>query len=180
MLEGCDRQNLIEEKIGHAEARASMGLELVREVVRDFLLNEKGYSEDDVESDRQFEIVQDNSRVLVSVDYILTLNGQRVVVIKCCPGALESRERHIVSFARVVDSCQIPFAVVTDGLHARILDAVSGKLVSEGLHSIPSRSQAMEFLQSNELVPYPAVRLDREKRILLAFDGIKCTQESCE
>lgn len=180
MSEGCDRQKLIEEKIGHAEAKASTGLTLIRQVIRDFLLNEKRYFEEDMEVDKQFEIIQDNSRVLVSVDYILTLGGKRFLVIKCSPGALESRERHIVSFARVVDSYQIPFAVVTDGLHARILSAESGKLVSEGLDSIPSRSQATEILKSAELRPYPAGRMDREKRILLAFEAIKCTQESCE
>jgi len=180
MSDACDRQKLIEEKIGHAEAKASTGLTLIRQVVRDFLLSEKGYSDEDMEVDRQFEIVQDNSRVQVSVDYILTLGGKRFLVIKCSPGALESRERHIVSFARVVDSYQIPFAVVTDGLHARILNAESGKLVSEGLDSIPSRSQATEILKSTGLRPYPARRMDREKRILLAFEAIKCTQESCE
>jgi len=180
MSEGCDRQKLIEEKIGHAEAKASTGLTLIRQVIRDFLLNERGYSEEDMEIDRQFEIIQDNSRVPVSVDYILTLGGKRFMVIKCSPGALESRERHIVSFARVVDLYQIPFAAVTDGLHARILDAVSGKLISEGLDSIPGRSKALEILQSTELKPYPAGRIDREKRILLAFETIKCTQESCE
>jgi len=180
MSDACDRQKLIEEKIGHAEAKASTGLTLIRQVVRDFLLSEKGYSDEDMEVDRQFEIVQDNSRVPVSVDYILTLGGKRFLVIKCSPGALESSERHIVSFARVVDSYQIPFAVVTDGLHARILNAESGKLVSEGLDSIPSRSQATEILKSTELRPYPARRMDREKRILLAFEAIKCTQESCE
>jgi hypothetical protein len=180
MTEGCDREKLIKERIGHAEAKASMGLQLIRQVIRDFLLQEKGYREADIEVDRQFEIVQDNTRIPVSVDYILTLGGKRFMVIKCSPGALESRERHIVSFARVVDSYQIPFAVVTDGFHARILDTESGKLVSETLDSVPRRSQAMEILQSSELKPYPAGRMEREKRILLAFEAIKCTQESCE
>lgn len=180
MSESGDRSKLIKEKIGHAEARASMGLELIREVIRDFLLNDKGYSAEDMEVDRQFEVVQDTYRVSVSVDYILTLGGKRGMVLKCCPGALESRERHIISFARVVDSYQIPCAVVTDGLYARILDTVSGTLVSEGLNSIPSRSQVLDILRSGELRPYPAGRMEREKRILLAFEGIKCTQESCE
>jgi hypothetical protein len=180
MPEGCDRQKLIQEKIDHAEARASTGLTLIRQVIRDFLMNEKGYSEEDMEVDRQFEIIQDNSRCSVSVDYILTLGGKRFMVIKCSPGALESRERHIVSFARVVDTYQIPFAVVTDGIHARMLNAESGKVVSEALDFIPSRSQAVEMLQSTELKPYPEGRMDREKRILLAFEVIRCTQESCE
>ena len=102
------------------------------------------------------------------------------MVIKCSPGALESRDRHLISFARVVDSYQIPFAVVTDGARARVLHTVSGKLLSEGLDSVPDRARADEMSRAMEPVPYPAERMEREKRILLAFDSIKCTEESAE
>ncbi len=100
------------------------------------------------------------------------------MAIKCSPGALESRERHLVSFARIVDSYQIPFAVITDGSVARILDVRSGKLFSEGLASLLERPRAAEMADMMELVPYPTDRLEREKRILLAFDSIKCTEEA--
>ncbi len=178
MSEAFDRQKLIREKIGRAEVEAEKSLALIRRAVRDFLVNEKGYSEEDIEVDMEFDMVLDAIKTTTSVDFILKLNGKRFMVIKCSPGALESRERHLISFARVVDSYQIPFAVVTDGSVARVLDVVSGKLFSEGLGSLPERSQAAKMLDATVLIPYPSERMEREKRILLAFDSIKCTEES--
>ncbi len=180
MQQGIDRRKLIEEKIGKAEARAATSLALIRQTVRAFLVHEKGYLDEDIEIDRKFEIDLDGAKTPTSVDYLLNLGGKRIMAIKCSPGALESRERHVLAFSRVVDKYQIPFAVVTDGLQARVLDSISGNLIAEGLDAVPDRSRASEILISSELMPYPAERLEREKRILLAFDAIKCTEESCE
>ncbi len=180
MQEGADRQKLIEEKITQAEARAVASLALIRKAVRDFLIDVKGYSDSDIETDREFEITLDGIKTAVSVDYILKLRNRRFAAIKCSPGALESRERHLISFARVVDSYQIPLAVVTDGTHARVLDTFSGRLVSEGLASMPSRPEADGIVGSTEPLSCAPERKEREKRILLAFDAIKCTEESCE
>lgn len=178
--EGVDRRKLIKEKITEVEAKALTSLALIRQVVKDFLIQIKEYSDEDIETDKEMEITVDGVKTRVSVDYILKSRGRRFAVIKCSPGALESRDRHLISFARVVDSYQIPFAVVTDGSHARILDTVSGKLVAEGIASIPARPQADEIVGSMKPIPYPMERMEREKRILLAFDAIKCTEESCE
>ncbi len=180
MSEVFDRRKLIEEKIQKRDENALKVHGLIREMVWNFLIHERGYSEEDIDVDRNFEIGVDEVMTSTSVDYLITLSGKRFMVIKCSPGAIESRERHLISFARVVDSYQIPYVMVTDGIRARILDAVSGKLVSEGLQSLPDRSRAVEILESTEFKPYPPERVEREKRILLAFDAIKCTEESCE
>ncbi len=115
-----------------------------------------------------------------AVDYLIKINGKRLMAIKCSPGALESRERHLISFARVVDDYQIPYALVTDGSQARLLDTLTGKLVSEGLISIPEKGQAGEMVETAKFIPYPPERMEKERRILLAFEAIKCTEESCE
>jgi Type I restriction enzyme R protein N terminus (HSDR_N) len=180
MSDVVDRKRMIEDKIMKRDENALRGLGLVREQVWDFLMHEKGYVEGDIEVDRRFEISIDDVRTTISVDYLITIFGRRFMVIKCTPGTLESRERHLVSFARVVDSYQIPLAVVTDGAQARIMDAISGRLAGEDLTSIPGRSMAIEFVQSMEFKPYPHDKMEREKRILLAFEAIKCTEESCE
>ena len=180
MPDVVDRKKLIEERIMKTYNNAMKGLELIRERVWDFLIHEKGYFEGDIEVDRRFEIDIDDIMTSISVDYLINLSGRRFMVVKCTPGALESRERHLISFARVVDSYQIPLAVVTDGLKARIMDAISGRLAGEDLTSMPDRSRALEIIRSMEFKPYPHDRIEREKRILLAFEAIKCTEESCE
>ncbi|MGD1075446.1 MAG: type I restriction enzyme HsdR N-terminal domain-containing protein [Thermodesulfovibrionales bacterium] len=180
MADDFDRQRLVREKIEKTEEKAVIHLSLIRESIRDYLVAGKGYSEDDLEKDTVFEIRADEKTECVSVDYIINLNGVRFIVLKCSPGALESRERHLVSFARVVDTYQIPYAMVTDGHRARLLDTVTGKLLAEGLDSIPDRSQAEEMICATRLIPYPAERMEKEKRVLLAFEAIECTKESAE
>jgi hypothetical protein len=180
MQESADHKKLVEEKIRNAEAEALSSLTLIRQVVKGYLIHKKGYGEEDIEVDAEFGVIVDNRETPVSVDYILNIRGRRFMVIKCSPGAVESRERHLVSFARVVDAYQIPIAVVTDGVQARILDTLKGRVIAEGLESLPDRQQAVEMMSSAELIPYPAERMEKEKRILVAFESIKCTEESCE
>lgn len=178
MSEVFDRKKLIEEQIKKTEETAIMGLSLIRQVVREFLVSGKGYTDEDIETDRSFEVVLDNKSEFASVDYIITINGRRFIAIKCSPGALESRERHLVSFSRVAERYRIPFAMVTDGARARLLDTATGKPVSEGLESIPDKKRAKEMIESMKFAPCPAERVEKEKRILLAFDAISCTEES--
>lgn len=174
-----DRQKMIEEKILEKEVEAEKTLYTIRDMVREFLYL-KGYSAEQIEEDKVFYIELNGEKTPVSVDFIIKVNGKRLIVIKCSPGALDSRQRHIVSFARVVDSHQVPFAIATDGLKALIFDTVTGKLLKEGLDSIPTKTEAEEMASSLNLIPFPPERLEREKRVLLAFEAIKCTQEFCE
>ena len=180
MSEASDRLKRIEEKIREREETAVMGHSLIREVVNEFLLSDRGYTADDIEIDRRFEIILDDKTEFTSVDYLITINGKRFMAIKCTPGALESRERHLVAFARVVSECLIPYALVTDGARARMLDTKTGKVIAEGLDSIPDRKRAVEMTETVKFAPCAPERVEKEKRILLAFDSISCTQESGE
>jgi hypothetical protein len=180
MSEASDRLKLIEEKIRAREETSVMGLSLIREVVREFLLSDKGYAADDIETDRRFEIILDDKTEFTSVDYLISFNQKRFMAIKCTPGALESRERHLIAFARVVGECQIPYALVTDGSRARLLDTAIGKVIAEGLDSIPDRKRAAEMTEAAKFTPCAPERIEKEKRILLAFESISCTQESGE
>lgn len=170
---------MIEDKILKKEEAAERTLDTIREILREILVL-KGYSKEDIEEDKVFDIEINGEKTPVSVDFIIKIKGIRLMVIKCSPGALDSRQRHIVSFARVVDSYQIPFAVATDGLKALIFDTVTGRLIREGLDSIPTKIEAEKMITSIDLVPFPLERLEREKRVLLAFEAIRCTQEFCE
>ncbi|HET6516452.1 MAG TPA: type I restriction enzyme HsdR N-terminal domain-containing protein [Thermodesulfovibrionales bacterium] len=180
MPEISDRKKLIEEKIQKTEEAAVISRSVIREAVKGYLLTEKGYGPGDIETDRPFQIFLDGKSESTSVDYVVNVAGRRLMAIKCSPGALESRERHLISFARVVGEYQIPLIVVTDGVRARLLDSVTGRLVGEGLNALPAKDQAAEMIKTIHFMPYPAERREKETRILLAFDAIKCTEESPE
>lgn len=137
------------------------------------LLAERGYLPEEVEVDRKFAVAAGGRREAASVDYIVRLRGRPYMAIKCSM-ALVSRQRHVLAFSRVVDDCVIPYSVVTDGIHAHVMDTATGRMVSEALEGIPSREEAMKELQYLKYQECPPERKEREAMILQAFECASC------
>ncbi len=149
-----------------------VGAEANRQTIERLLLTEKGYTKKDIEVDAPLEVTIGNEPYRSSVDLVISVDGTRYMVIKCAPGSLGSREREIVSAARLLDEYQIPVSVVSDGKTAVVLDSVSGKKIGEGLDAIPSKKALQETANSLELQPLPEKRLDREKLIFRSYDSM--------
>ena len=120
----------------------NIGAEENRQTVAQYLVNEKGYSKDDIEVDVNIEMTIAGEPYRSQVDLVVRINDDplRIMAIKCAAGSLGSREREILAAARLLLDYQIPFAVVSDGKSAIVLDTVSGKKIGEGMDAIPSNS----------------------------------------
>ncbi|MBM4136373.1 MAG: type I restriction enzyme HsdR N-terminal domain-containing protein [Nitrospira sp.] len=151
--------------------------ERIRQTIERLLIEENGYSKKDIEVDREFEIVIGEEINRSKVDLIVSVEEKIFMIIKCARGSLVSREREVLSCARIFDTYQIPFAVITNGEDAEILDTISGAVISCGLGAIPSKNQALEALGRIEFKRLPEKRIEKEKRIFLAFDAFKCPSE---
>lgn len=173
-----ERKELLAMRVDMEEYLSHIELTQVQRRVIDFLTSQKGYATVDIEVNRDFRVDLSNASFNVRADIILKIGGKIFCVIKCVMSSLESWERHSIAFCRVVESYQIPFAVVTDSESARILDVIEGRLISEGLDSIPSKTDAMKVIKEKSFFPYPIERAEKEKRILHAFDAIQCSTDS--
>lgn len=169
-----EREKLIAERIKMEDYLQSMRLTYAQKTVIDFLTSQKGYQNEDLEINKEFNVQMTDVNFTVTADIVLNVEGRRFGIIKCAVSSLESWERFTTAFCRIVESSQIPFAIVTDGKTARMIDAVTGKLLSEGIDTIPSKEDAVQFISKTVFCPYPADRLEKEKRILYAFDAIRC------
>jgi hypothetical protein len=96
------------------------------------------------------------------------------MVIRSVSTAIESWERYIVAFARSVKDYQIPYAVVTDGENFKIYDVLSGSILSESIQGLFNRQEALNLMKDFQKISCPASRQEKEKRIVYAFEGIKC------
>jgi uncharacterized protein YfaA (DUF2138 family) len=98
------------------------------------------------------------------------------MIIRYGPGSLVSRERAAIAAARVLHAeYRIPLAVVTNGREAELLDTATGKILGNGLESIPDRAAASLLLPALTFLPkQESIKLEREKRILNAFDIERC------
>ncbi len=138
------------------------------------LLEKKGYRKDDVLKGAAFEVKLGEETVWSSVDFVVSTDGRKAMIIKCAAGSLDSRQRQAVAAARVIFTPPVPIAVVADPGTAMVLDVTTGKVLGEGFGAIPGRDQMLRMLSGIEGKPLSPERIEKEKRILLAFDAIQC------
>lgn len=149
-------------------------MERIRQRIERFLVENKNYSKGDIEVGKEFETVSEGgsdgkSEIIRSqADLIVRAGDKRVIVIKCTCGSLLAKERLVLSYTRLLDPYQIPFAVVTNGEDAEVLDAISGKTIGSELEAIPSINNIEEI----EFTKLSEDRIEKEKRILAAFESI--------
>ena len=83
----------------------NIGAEENRQAVAEYLVNEKGYSKEDIAVDVEIELAIAGERYHSQVDLVVRVDpgGLPVMAIKCAAGSLGSREREIVSAARLME-----------------------------------------------------------------------------
>jgi hypothetical protein len=141
----------------------------------EYLLREKkGYEPGDVLKGAAFEVRLGEETAWSSVDFLVSVGSRKAMIIKCAAGSLDSRQRQAVAAARVITSPPVPFAVVADPENAMVFDVATGKVIGEGFGAIPVKEQLLKILAGSEMKPLSPERVEKEKRILLAFDAIKC------
>jgi len=146
-----------------------------RKMVEYLLLEKKGYQPEDVLRSAAFEVELGEETAWSSVDFIVSVDGMKAMIVKCAAGSLDSRQRQAVAAARVMSSPPVPIAVVADPENAEVLDVATGKVIGEGFGAIPVKEKLLRILAETEVEPLALERIEKEKRILLAFDAIKCS-----
>ena len=150
----------------------NVGAEANRQAVEQYLVEEKGYKKQDIQVSVPIQMQIRDQSYRSQVDLVVVLDGRRLMVVKCAPGSLGSREREIVSTARLLDVYQIPLALVSDGKSAILLDVASGQKIGEGMAAIPSRRELMRQFTEGSLQPLAGERREREKLIFRSYDSM--------
>lgn len=151
----------------------NIGAEENRQAVERFLVEQKGYFKEDIAIDVDIAMTVAGEVYQSQIDLVVSLDkgSVRFMALKCAAASLGSREREIVAAARLLEpNYQIPYAVVSDGKTAIVLDTISGKKIGEGMAAIPSKAQAIESLKTIELISFPKERLERERLIFRTYD----------
>jgi hypothetical protein len=162
--------SILDQEIEEGEEMAAA----VRNLAEGILLKEKGYSPADIRKNVTFDVILGTETLRSRVDFLLSVDKTNAMVIKCASGSLGSRERHVVAAARVLGDLPVPVAVVMDPMSAVVLDGVRGTVLGEGFEAIPTKEQLATIVSGREISPIPPEKLEREKRVLLAFDAIRC------
>ncbi len=150
----------------------NIGAEANRQDVERYLVEEKRYRRDDILVDAPIEVEIDGQPYRSTVDLVVRINGRPIMAVKCAAGSLGSREREIVSAARLLEASPLPLAVVSDGVTATVLNPLNGKKSGEGLAAIPDRTQALALAGKDPLPPIAPDRLARERLVFRSYDSM--------
>lgn len=151
----------------------NIGAEENRQAVERYLVEKKGYLREDIVVDADIEIMIRGERYRSNIDLAVSVDdgNTTAMVVKCCAGSTASREREVVSAARLWKDYQVPFAIVSDAKTAIILDTVSGAIIGNGMEAIPSRSEALDIMRRHRLKELSPDRREKEKLIFRTYDA---------
>jgi hypothetical protein len=156
--------------------------ERYRQQLARLLVNRQGYLKDEIKPRKRLIVEAGNQRARINVDFLIYLNGKACMVIKYGPGSIVTRRRPLVAISRVLEPYQIPIAVVTNGVDAEIVEGASGKVLSEGLETIPSKPRLAELAAGHDFTPIGADRTAMESRIVYCFEvdgSCPCDENVC-
>jgi CRISPR/Cas system endoribonuclease Cas6 (RAMP superfamily) len=168
-----DREKLILQKIAEKESIELMQLRGVKSIVYEILINEKAFYPEEIQIDPQFMLTLSTCDAKVSIDFMITLEEISFMVIRCVSSGIEPWERYAVAFARAIKNYQIPYAVITDGEYAKVIDVINDSFVYGSVQELFTRHAAMNLMRNFQKIPCPEKKREKEKRIIYAFEGIK-------
>ncbi|MDL2268379.1 type I restriction enzyme HsdR N-terminal domain-containing protein [Desulfosarcina sp. OttesenSCG-928-A07] len=147
-----------------------IGAEANRQKVERYLVEEKGYLRNEVWVDMPISVEINGEIYASAVDLVIQIAGQPLIAVKCAAGSIGSREREIISAARLLAPTPLPLAVVSDGADAIVLDVLTRKKTGQGLAAIPHRRDIIALSQHMRPAPLSVDRLEMEKRVFRSYD----------
>ena len=148
----------------------NVGAEENRQALERILVEEKGFSREEIEVGRELSLTIAGEPYCSQIDLVVSIEGQPVMAVKCAPGSLSSREREILAASRLSDPGPIPISVVSDGKTALVLETGSGRILGEGMGALPDRSAVERLLPKVACRPLSEPQKEREKLIFRTYD----------
>jgi len=169
-----DKEDIIREEILEEEQLEMIRLSGIRQKVFEILTLDKKYHPKEIGIDPVFKLTLSDCEANVSIDFVINLEGLSFMIIRCAQTSLESWERYVTAFARAVKDYQIPYAVITDGDLATVVDVINGTISHKTVNELFTRQDALRIIKDFQKLPCSPKRLEKEKRIIYAFESIKC------
>ncbi len=144
--------------------------ERYRQQIARLLINHKRYHKKDIIPRKELLVKAGENKAVIKIDFLINLLGKICMIINFGPGSIVTRRRPLLAASRVLSPYQIPIVVVTNGEDAEILEGASGRLLSRGLETIPSRELLTEIRATDNFNPVSAKRAEMESRILYCYE----------
>lgn len=157
--------------------------ERYRQKIARLLIGRNGYLRSDIKPRQELLVSAGDSKAIIKIDFLIHVANRIGMVIKYAPGSIVTRRRSVLAASRLVSLYQVPIAVATNGEDAEILDGISGKVISQGLGAIPSKSQLIDVVSGAPSNKISVSRTEIESRILYCYEvdgSCPCDEDICK
>jgi len=157
--------------------------ERYRQKIARLLIDHKRYQKNDIKPRKDLRVRAGEKRAVIKMDFLISISGKVCMIIKFGPGSIVTRRRPLLAASRILVPYQIPIAVVTNGEDAEVVEGASGRVISRGLETIPSRGQLIEIIYADHFNRIPAERAEMESRILYCYEvdgSCPCDETVCK
>ncbi len=146
--------------------------ERIRQKIAKFMVHEKGYQISDFQLDREIFVEANNEKIVAFVDLVVRIKDRSLMIVRCAPGSVITREAGTVAAARLLEEQYIiPWAVQANLFDASLIDVKKKKAVGYGWESIPTRVQLIKMTSNWPPPKLPEERIPLERQILYSYDS---------
>ena len=149
-----------------------VGAERNRQLAEQVLVEHKGYAREDIDVDRTLRCDISGETYTSKVDLVVRVKGRPFMAIKCAPGSLDSRQREILSAARLLEDYQIPIAAATDGKDVIVWETISGRCIGQGMAALPSREAAEASFDPDQCPSLTPSQRQKAQLVFRSYDSM--------
>ncbi len=156
--------------------------ERARQFIARHLVVNCGYMKDEIVPRLAIPVEVDGKTGKFRVDFAIRATGFTDMIVVFRPGSLVTRQRPVLSAARLLDARVAPLSVITNGKDAIVMDTASGAVIGAGIENIPARNELLQWVDQHPHALLPEDRKDKEERILFAMEILadkECDDFTC-
>lgn len=156
--------------------------ERYRQKIARLLVSRGGYCKADIEPRKGILARAGENRAIIKIDFLITLSGKVCMIVNYGPGSIVTRRRSVLAMSRLIAPYQVPIAVVSNGEDAEVLEGSTGRVISRGLETIPSRQELTKVAAEDRFNAIQNARAEMEARILYCYEvdgSCPCNEDIC-
>lgn len=145
----------------------------LRQALARMLVEERKYPKSCVKAKYELEYSVAGERQVAKIDLaVFSPQGQPLMALFFCPGEVGTFIRESLAAARIHPGQPFPLIAVTDSMELALVETRTGQTIDEGFYALPLWWDLQPLADAHPCPAPDEHRLDRERRILFAYEGL--------
>jgi hypothetical protein len=155
----------------------------LRQALAKLLVEDRKYPRELIRSKYELVFSVNSEPHSVAIDLaVFSQQMDPLLALFFCPGEVGTFVRESLAAARIHLPAPFPLVIVTDSMELQLVETRSGNVLGQGFNAVPLWSALDDLASTHPCPPYGEDRLDKERRILAAYDALggPCCGGECQ